>query len=534
MTLKKRPKLLGIAASLRNARWGIGSQELIDSLRGISTEDELFNFLAYQSELHLDNFLNSGRAEGKSFTEIYSNLKKSKGDKGLSNSEVALAASLWAALQDNVDIEHLSLSEYFLASGQTRNLECLKEKLIAADGLLIAGPVYFGDRGSLTHSLIDLIRHDSELRTQLKGKIYAGIAIGAKRNGGQETTLIYQMWDMINLGFLAVGNDSDTTSQYGGTGHAGDVGTMHKDSYGLQTAIGTGRRIASLIRKLSYGREMRDKVKMLFLILQDRNNEVQAKIEKLLKPFNGDVEATIINITEKKILRCLACDFCPTHIDVDEVYRCIINSSKDDLKSLHQELLYHDVIVPVALSLHESSEIVNNYQTFIERTRYLRRGDYVFSNQLVAPMTFEEVGVRENYSIRIMTSMIRHHTVMSQPIMGHIYKDELLNPVQIENDFRELIASAKQVTAARLAEASEGAASKYNPIGYILSSAQDAENEELNLRKVTKQARYAHLQDQAKTRLKDQTQNRTIVSKSDEETLSLTQSGSSKQLNINI
>ena len=521
--MKNHPKLLGIAASLRNARWGIGNQKLINSLKSIGTEKELVEFLATESELHLENFLKSGRAENKSFLEIYSNLKKNKGDKGLSNSEVALAASLWAALQNNVDIDHISLPEYFPASGQTRNLDCLKEKLIAADGLLISGPVYFGDRGSLTHSLIDLIRHDSELRHQLQKKVYAGIAVGAKRNGGQETTLIYQMWDMINLGFLAVGNDSDTTSQYGGTGHAGDVGTMHKDSYGLQTAMGTGHRIASLIRKLSYRREIKGKIKMLFLILQDRNNEVQAKVEKLLKPFSGEVDATIINITGKRILRCLACDFCPTHIDVDEVYRCIINSTKDDLKSLHEELLHHDVIVPVVLSLNEASEIVNNYQTFIERTRYLRRGDYVFSNQLVAPLTFEEVGVRENYSMRIMTSMLRHHTVMSKPIIGHIYNDELLNRSQIENDFRELIASAKQLTAARLAEVVEGEASKYNPVGYILSSAQDAENEALNLRKVTKQARYSRLREQAKARLsQDQAKTRLILSESDKTTLSFT------------
>lgn len=501
--MKTRPKLLGIAASLRNARWGIGNQELVDSLKSISTENKLLEFLAYESELHLENFLKSGRTEGKSFLETYKNLKKNNGDKGLSNSEVALAAALWAALQNNVDIDHLSLSEYFLASGLTRNLDSLKEKLIAADGLLISGPVYFGDRGSLTHSLIDLIRHDSELRTRLQGKVYAGIAAGAKRNGGQETTLIYQMWDMINLGLLAVGNDSDTTSQYGGTGHAGDVGTMHKDSYGLQTAIGTGRRIASLIRKLSYRQEIRDKVRILFLVLQDSKNKVQGKIEELLKPFPNDVQATIINITEKKILRCLACDFCPTHIDVDEIYRCVINSSQDDLKSLHEKLLHYDVIVPVVLSLNETSGIVNNYQTFIERTRYLRRGDYVFSNQLVAPLTFEEIGVRENYSIRMMTSMIRHHTVMSRPIIGHIYNSDLLNQAQIQDEFRELIASAKRLTAARLAEVSETEASKYNPVGYILSSAQDAENEELNLRKVMKDARYARLQTQAKIRLKD-------------------------------
>lgn len=500
MPMNRTAKILGIAASLRNARWGMGNQSLIDSLQAIATPDQLMEFLADQSEIHLENFLQSGRSAGQSFLEIYGNLKKSKGDRGLSNSEVALAAALWAAAQKQIEIDHLSLSEYFLASGQIRDLAGLKAKLIAADGILIAGPVYFGDRGSLAHSLIELIRQDAELFQQLQGKLYGGIAVGAKRNGGQETTLIYQMWDLIHLGFLAVGNDSDTTSQYGGTGHAGDIGTMYKDSYGLETAMGTGRRIASLVRRMSYDREIIGSVNVLFLILQDRHHEAQTRIKTLLNSYNHPVNATIINLTKKSIHRCLACDFCPTHIDVDETYRCVIKSSQDDMELLHQELLHHDVIVPTVLSANDTSQVINNYQNFIERTRYLRRGDYVFSNQLVAPLTFEEIGVRENYAMRIMTSMLRHHTVMARPMMGQLYNGKVLNQGQIEQEFHTLMALARTLTTARLTEAEE--ISKYNPVGYILSTAQDQENERLNARNLMKQSRYDRLQAEAATRLK--------------------------------
>jgi multimeric flavodoxin WrbA len=307
-----------------------------------------------------------------------------------------------------------------------------------------------------------------------------------------------------------VGNDSDTTSQYGGTGHGGDIGTLYKDSYGLETAMGTGRRIGDLVRRLSYERELSDSVNVLFLILQDRHHEAQTRIKNLLNAYkrstpstiNAGVNATVVDITEKRIQRCLACDFCPTHIDVDEVYRCIIKSSQDSMQELHQDLLHHDVIIPVVFSANDTSQIVNNYQTFIERTRYLRRGDYVFSNQLVAPLTFEEIGVRENYSMRMMTSMLRHHTVMSRPMIGHVYNGEVLNQGQIEHEFRTLIAQAKRLTAARLAEAAELEISKYNPIGYILSTAQDEENERLNARMLLQQARQVRLQTEAATRLK--------------------------------
>ncbi len=124
-----RPKLLGIAASLRNARWGAGNRQLIDALKVLPDRAALDAFLTKESELHLENFVHAGRRDGKSFIEIYHNLRKSNGEVGLSNSEVALAAALWAARNEGVDIEHLSLSEYFTANGDVRRVEELRSHL---------------------------------------------------------------------------------------------------------------------------------------------------------------------------------------------------------------------------------------------------------------------------------------------------------------------------------------------------------------------------------------------------------------------
>lgn len=496
-----RPKLLGIAASLRNARWGIGNKDLIDSLKGISSDEELFAFLSKESELHLENFVAAGRKDGKSFLEIYANLKRNKGDKGLSNSEVALASALWSALRYDVDIEHVSLSEYFLASGAVRNEDKLKEKLLEADGLLVAGPVYFGDRSSLVQSLVDMIRRDDALRNRLQGKLYGGIAVGAKRNGGQETTLIYQMLDFVNLGYWAVGNDSDTTAQYGGTGHAGDVGTMHKDSYGLRTSMGTGRRIASLIHELAPRRGIDGPVKVLFAVLQDSKGEASRRLAEMLKAFSGEMQATVINIAEKRVVPCIACDICPTHIDVDEVYRCIITSKHDNMQHLHNDLLRHDAIVPVIFSGKDVRDASGNYQTFMERTRYLRRGDYVFSNQLVAPLVYEEVGAGENYALRAMTSMVRHHTVIAQPMIGYIHGGEMLNGVEVAAQMKQFLASVRRLAAARLAEVFEKENTKYRPVGYVLAADKEAEDARLNSRMEMVKSRFEHMMDEAKTRL---------------------------------
>ncbi len=500
--MKNQAKLLGIAASLRNARWGLGNRDLVESLKAIKTEEELKGFLTRESEQHLENFLEAGRREKKPFLEIYSNLRKEAGNKGLSNSEVALAAALWSAHQKGVEIDHISLAEYFTAWGSVRNLDELKRKLMESDGFLISGPVYFGDRGSLAHSLIELIRQDEELRAGLRGKLYGGIAVGAKRNGGQETTLIYQMLDMVSLGLLAIGNDSETTSQYGGTGHAGDVGTMHKDEYGLWTSMGTGRRISSLLRKLHYGRELQGPVKVLFWILQDADGLAKNCVQQLIRNCGEPLEAMILDIADRNIMRCLACDICPTHIDVDDVYRCIIRSDHDDMHAIHQSLLNYDAVVPVTVSVRDSKAVKSNYQTFIERTRYLRRGDYIFSDLLTAPLVIEELGVREYYDIRMLTSLIRHHTVMGKPMVGYLQKGGLLNGSFLEDDFKKFIVAAKRLVAARLAEVDETGNTKYNPVGYVLSVQKDLEDERLKKREDMIKRRNEILSQEAAQRLK--------------------------------
>lgn len=496
--MENRPKLIGISASLRNARWG--SQDLPDSLRALSSKEELFSFLKTESELHLENFLKAGRKSGESFLEIYKKLKRNTGKKGLSNSEVLLSAALWAAHHGyNIDIEHVSLCEYFPASGKPRKINELKNRILASKGILVSSPVYFGDRSSVAQSLLNVISRDVELRAHLKGKVYAGISVGAKRNGGQETTLIYQMLDYLRCGLLGVGNDTDTTSQYGGTGHAGDVGSMYKDSYGLETSMGTGRRIGDLICRLNSGKRLNDSLKVLFLILQDRNNEALRRTEDMFRCFEGQIEPTVIDITKKNIRRCLACDFCPSSIGKDEAYRCVIAS--DDFRGLHTKLLSADMIVPVMLSVKDTEGLIANYQVFLERTRYLRRGDYALSNLLINPLIFEEVGYGENYSLRLITSFMRHNTVIGKPILAYLNNGSIINENDVHRDLETCIANGKAITVARYAEA--GDVVKYKPIGYVLSANKEEEDQRLEKREEAVKSRHQRFLDESERRLED-------------------------------
>jgi multimeric flavodoxin WrbA len=496
-----QPKLLGIAASLRNARWGAGNRRLIESLRACADKEALLAYLTKESALHLENFLQAGRREGKEFLEIHRNLTKLKGDAGLSNSEVTLAAALWAAMQRDIDASHLSLAEYFTINGDIRRGDELRHALMAADGILVSGPVYFGDRGSLAESLVDFIARDPELRKAMAGRLYGGISVGAKRNGGQETTLIYQMIDMMALGMIAVGNDSDTTAQYGGTGHAGDVGTMHKDVYGIDTSMGIGRRMAHVLRVRGVDERLADAPRVLFLVLQDADGLAAREVDAIIQRAGKRISPTLINVADGQIKRCIACDICPTHIDLDEVYRCIIKADNDDMSALHELLLDHDMLVPVVATARERSRVSTNYQTFIERTRYVRRGDYVWSDLVVAPIAYAEPGSYDSYPIRMMTSFLRHHTVMTQPLCGVVQDGKVQNRAAIDEALLVAAGHASRIAAGNLMEIRQPS-NRYHPVGYILSASKDVEDEKLKKRHTMVRDRAEKMLRQAAVRLK--------------------------------
>jgi multimeric flavodoxin WrbA len=477
-------KLLGISASLRNLRSGGDSKSLIDELCSISSREHLTEYIKNQANLSISTFIRSGRGTSLSFDEIYANLKKDDKRTGLSNSEVLLAVALWKAKSCNMDIEHISLSEILgETSKQSTIRDSFLEKINSADGILISGPVYFGDRGSLTHSLIQLLRHENKY---VKDKFLAGISVGAKRNGGQETTLIYQMVDFLNIGMLAVGNDAETTAQYGGTGHAGDVGTICSDNYGIDTSLGTGNRIAQAIILKSFSDRFRlkGKPRIGIIILQDLKDTAKRLIhEKILSTsLSEEADFRLFYFVDEKVNRCLACDICPCEVGNDDVYRCVIK--KEDLFSkYHKDLVDLDALLIGGYSPEHFYDYRSIYQIFIERTRYIRRSNYIYSNLLVAPIIFKDIRSREYLEIRIITSMIRHHTIMHKPIIFDIQDGDVINDDSAINDLNHFIDLTKRYVPGRIYYNYKYLQSvKYNPVGYTLSSAKDFEQDNVEKR----------------------------------------------------
>lgn len=498
-----KPIILAVSASLRNARWGKGVEELLASIRLIPNEEELYGFLRCEAQIHFKQFLDAGRAEGIHFDELYKNLRKMTGKYGLCNSEIGMVAALWAASQVGCEIDYVPLANCFGPNAVPSDVTLMRQKLQAADGLLLCTPVYFGDRSSLASDFIELITHDKILLASLSGKPVAGVAVGAKRNGGQETTLIYQLSEMMAFGMMGLGNDSETTSQYGGTIKAGDVGTAAGDEYGLNTAIGTGRRLGRVASELPRHREMdlKGKLRVSFWILQDANGYVLGKVNELVEATGNRIEAQISNLVTCDIGRCNACDICPTHIGPDREYRCIVKRKGDPFSTMHEGFLDQDLIVPVTLSLKDASAVSSVYQRFIERTRYLRRGDYLFTDVAILPMVFEEVGASQNMAMRMLTSLVRHQTIVLKPVIGYLYNHDLLNENEIKKTWELCLGQAERISVGRLSAAATNVVT-YNPVGYILSAAANQELTIAERRKILHEDREQRRVQDAKKRLR--------------------------------
>ena len=90
--------ILGLSGSLRNARFRRGSRSLAQEIQRIATETDLTAYLTVQTRIRADDFLAAGLSGGAPFDDVYRALHRKRFERGLSNSEAATAAALWAAI----------------------------------------------------------------------------------------------------------------------------------------------------------------------------------------------------------------------------------------------------------------------------------------------------------------------------------------------------------------------------------------------------------------------------------------------------
>ena len=170
-------------------------------------------------------------------------------------------------------------------------------------------------------------------------KVVGFVVSGAKRSGGQETTIVFTGMDVMNLGACVV-NDGYPISQFGGVNWAGLVGhSAENDDFGIRTSIGVGSRVAETT-----------------LIIKNGN------LDEEVKQFDWAPKGNFH--------RCRACDVCPNPEAKDKDYKC--RNHADDMEKFHKQIIESNLIYPVNYDLK-----------FEERTRYLRRDNYRLTYHVV-------------------------------------------------------------------------------------------------------------------------------------------------------
>jgi multimeric flavodoxin WrbA len=390
-----------------------------------------------------------------------------------SNSDIALAFALFGSHQRGQAIEMISIAKIFkhfeLASDRTgsldehferiRHIDFLQLNDIAhqqlkhltgnAAGIILGSPVYFGDRSSVANKFMQLTNNQK----YLKNKVFGMVAVGAKRNGGQETTCIYGLYDALMQEAIGVGNGPET-SQYGGTVVAGDLHSASRDSAGLDRCYEVGQRVAAVASIINHGRQAKiqyKRLKIKVLITMDTSDRrYQEIVTRYFSSYRQAHEIDIINLIDFDIDRCVACGICPSQKAYESKnerkrYVCAIQTKRDSLDHIHAQLVENDCIVIVGVN--SRSDLIYRYQAFTERTRYLRRDDFQLTNTCIISMFVNEVGSINNslHPLKVLTSYIRHNTIVFKPLEIICHGDRIL----YKSNFSPLIPTLQCISTGR-------------------------------------------------------------------------------------
>ena len=344
---------------------------------------------------------------------------------------------------DDIDnIDSLNINEYALHQ--------LINEVKKANGIILGTPVYFGDRSSIANKFLQL----TEKYGVLKGKAFGVVSTGAKRNGGQETANIYSLQEAMAQDAIVVGN-GPKTSQYGGTVWAGDTGTAVNDEFGLETCYGVGRQVTQLAEILSLGakQNISKKLKITFLLTMDTaDKKYENKLQEYINEINNkEVEISLYNLINETIYRCIACNLCPSPKMMEKFkeeeypYHCVVQTSKDSMKQVQDQLVNSDCIVFVGVNSKDT--LIYRYQAFMERTRFIRHDDFELTNIPAIGMLFNELGATNNqiFNLKVLTSFIRHNTFFLKPIEAILHNEKII----YKDDFNKVISILKDIRSGR-------------------------------------------------------------------------------------
>ncbi len=142
----------------------------------------------------------------------------------------------------------------FVSCVQVRkdDVQRVLDAMLAADGIVVATPVYFGLPTDLFSRFIMRTRVLRHQDFRLADRPVGVLAIAGRRSGGAETTILATWLPFVRNGCLVVGN-GDATSQFGAYGWAGRRGDILTDEWGMEQGYQTAERVFTVARLVSAG-----------------------------------------------------------------------------------------------------------------------------------------------------------------------------------------------------------------------------------------------------------------------------------------
>jgi len=145
------------------------------------------------------------------------------------------------------------------------DMEALYQKVVKADAIMVASPVYLGRMSGHLASVLDRLRcvhYGKHYLGGMKHRVGAAIALSWFRNSGIETTLNSIHWAFLTYQMVIAVPGSVST--FGGAGLTSLSGTgdfdprdkhqVLKDEYGLKTARATAKSMVELARIIQTGK----------------------------------------------------------------------------------------------------------------------------------------------------------------------------------------------------------------------------------------------------------------------------------------
>ena len=174
------------------------------------------------------------------------------------NTAMALAEMEKIFLQEGMEVETVQVGNKALrgcaACGYCyQNGKCvfddgineLAAKFEAADGLVVASPVYYASANATLVAALDRLFYSSRFDKRMK----VGASVAVARRGGCSAT-----FDQLNKYFTITGMPV-ASSQYWNSVHGGAPGEAAQDEEGLQTMRTLARNMAFLMKSIALGKE---------------------------------------------------------------------------------------------------------------------------------------------------------------------------------------------------------------------------------------------------------------------------------------